>query len=755
MDTSTNQTKKILDVVEIDFKEILQYLRAGRKTILIAMAVGLFVSSTLAVLRLPVYQPSALLQVSNQNSAASGLFSGGDAASALGLSGISSQASIAQVQMTLMQSSYILQPVINSLALNVKVKPKYFPLIGHYLARKYQGDTPAPAKLGLSSYAWGGESINVATFNVPPDNFKDEFILRVKDNKHYSLYYKGDLVLQGVINQVAVSHDGKISLLVNQIQARPDTEFYLYRYSNVDTLQALQQNLQIDELTPKASGSTFTAQETGLIQLSLKSNSPLNAVNILNAIANLSSADSSEQKARQSVQFLNFIKQEIPVAQRNLIDAQAQLNQYQAQNGLIDLNNQTKSLLQDMTFVDGQLISAELNKAQLLQIYTPQNPMVQNTESSIAALNQQKLKLNNILANLPVKYQTVIDLMRNIRVYNMLYTQLLMKAQQMQITNAGIGSDLTILELATVPDQAQPSHKMLLLFAGVFAGFIIGCFIVLLRQVIFSGITDPYWIERELGIRTIAIVPYSTIQAKNKKLFDQDKIKSLPVLAKIDNHDPAIESLRSLRTSLFLMLAQKSGKCITISGIIPQIGKSFVSVNLAAILAESGKKVLIIDGDIRKGYLHQYFKKPITPGLSELLSGGVDSLEKVIHKTEFANLDFIACGLHSQNPGDLLLRNELPQLLRELEKFYDLIIIDTPPMLAVSDASLIAKYCALNFIVVAAGKLQKHEIETAVKQFYGHGVQLDGNIFNFTNKNTQASSKFSYQHYYTRYYRKK
>jgi tyrosine-protein kinase Etk/Wzc len=750
-----DQTKKILDVSEIDFKEILQHLRAGKKIIFITMGLGLLLSCFFVIFKAPIYQPTVLLQANNQNnSATSGLFANGlgNTAANMGIANITSEASTAQIQMTLMQTSYILQPVINSLALNIKVQPKYLPWIGHYIARQYQGDTPAPAKFWLSSFAWGGEALDVATFNVPPDNFKEKFTLRILDAEHYALYHGWSLVLKGSVNQIATSNNGKISLLVNLMRARPGTEFYLYRYSNVDTLANLQHNLQIDELSPKATTNPGN-QDTGLIQLSLKSVSPMVAVNVLNTVANLATQANSKQKNRQNVQLLNFIKQEIPVAQQNLIAAEERLNRYQSANGLIDLNNQSKMLLQDFSFVDSQIIGAELNKAQLLQIYTPANPMILNAQSGIDALNQQKAKLNTLLANLPVKYQTVIDLMRDVKVYNMLYTQLLMKAQQMQITNAGLGSDLTILDLATPPDQALPSYAFLTIFVGTLLGAFIGGLIILIRHALTGGINDPYFVERELGIRTIAIVPYSPIQAKNKKLFDQGKIKSLPILTKIDNQDPAIESLRSLRTALSLMLAKKTGKCVTISGIIPQIGKSFVSVNLAAVLAESGKKVLLVDGDIRKGYLHQYFKKPIAPGLSELLSG-ITTLDKVIHKTEFTNLEFISCGLHAQNPGDLLLREEVPQLLGELEKYYDLIIIDTPPMLAVSDASLIAKYCAFNFIVIAAGKLQKHEVETAVKQFYAHSVQLDGNIFNFTNKNIQAASKFSYQHYYTRYYRK-
>ncbi len=757
VNTQPNTHKNAIDIAEIDIKELAQTLMVHRTLLAACLLVGFILSLMLAILKLPVYEPSALLQVSTQNNSTSSLFSGmaGSAASAMGMGSLNASASVSQVQMALMQSSYILQPVINSLALNISVTPKYFPMIGHHIALQYEGDGVAPARFGLTSYAWGGESLVVAAFNVPPDNFKEKFTVKVIDTSHYALYEGSHLVLTGAVHKPAVSDNGKISMVITHISARPGTEFYVRRYSNVDTLQSLQNMLEIDQLTAKSSAGAASggATDTGLIQLSLKSASPMNAVAILNAVADLSTNDSAIAKSRQSAQLLNFVKQEIPISQKNLSDAQARLNQYQADHGLIDLNSQSKSLLQSMTLIDSQIIAGQLNKAQLLQVYTPENPMVQSAEIGIDALNQQKTKLNTQLSQLPAKYQTAIDLMRNVKTYSMLYTQLLMKEQQMEITNAGMGSDLVVLESATPPDQALPTHTSLIAFAGAFAGFIIGALFILVRHALNSGISDPYLVEREFGLRTIGIVPYSDTQAKNKKLFDQKKIKSIPILAKIDNHDPAIESLRSLRTSLSLMLAKKQGKAITISGIIPQIGKSFISINLAATLAESGKKVLLIDADIRKGYLHQYFKKPMAPGLSELLSG-VTQLDKALHNTEFKHLDFITCGMHEQNPGDLLLNDTLPQLLQEIERHYDFVIVDTPPMLAVSDASLIAKHCALNLIVVAAAKIQKHEVETVIKQFYGHGVQLDGTVFNFTSKNVQATSKYSHQKYYARYHRK-
>ena len=611
------------DVAEIDLKALTQTLIAHKFILLACLFLGFVLSFTFAILKPTVYQSSALVQVTAQKDPTFGKFSMMAPSANLTLPAATLAAATLNNQTTLataalsneannavaaqntiagmMQSSYILQPVIDNLGLNLSVKPKYFPLIGLHIALQYQGDGAAPARFGLTSYAWGGESLIVNTFNVPSDNFKEKFIVKVIDNDHYALYEGSHLVLQGMVHKPAVNSDGTISILISKITARAGTEFYVCRYSDNDVLSNLQEMLSVTQVTV---GQFNNA--TSLIKLSLKNTSATNAPMILNAITDITSKNSAIAKASLMV----------------------------------------------------------LNPA------SPADPL--------------------------------------------------------------------------------PSSTLLIALAGAFGGFIIGVLFILVRHAFNTGMTDPYVLEREFGLRTLAVTPWSDTQAKNKKLFDQKKLNALPILTKIASNDPTIESLDSLGASLPLILAKKQGKLITLSSPIPQVGTSFIALNLAATLAESGKKVLLLDADLRQGCLHAYFKKSITPGLSELLLGAT-TLDKALQPTEFKHLDFMSCGAHPTHSLNLLLSDTLPQLLLEIEKHYDFVIIDTPPILAAPDATLIAKYCALNFMVVAAGKIQTYEVEIMLKQFYNQGVQLDGTIFNFTSKEIQAASKYNHQKYYARY----
>ena len=749
--TSNTPIQADTAVTEINLKELYQTLLTHKFFIIACMLLGLLLAGTYSFFKAPVYQPEALVQVNNKDNSANSSISTLFASTGFSNS-LSNQASQAQIQMALIQSSYILQPVINSLALNTSVQPKYFPLIGRYLAAHYQGAVPAPAQWGLSNYAWGGENLTLTSFNVPNADIGKPFTLRVLDSQTYRLSLGDQFILDGEVGKACISQDGKIALQVTALSARTGTDFYLIRYSNVATLNALQNMLQLSELSANQTSTSPLGQDTGIIQISLKNTQAQKAVAILNAVVTLAQNRNTTLKQKQNKKTLTFIQTQIPLTQKALSQAETRLDQYQARNGIVSLDDQAKALLDSINQVETQLVSTEMDKSQLLQSYTHQAPAILALDASEKTLVTQKAKLTQSLANLPLKEQAAIDMMRDVSVYNQLYSLLLQNLQQLEVQNAGVQSDITLLQLASVPDQALPTHQSLIVLAGMLAGLILGCLGVLIRSILKEGISDPYYLERAFGIRTSAIVPYSAPQANNIKRFKAGKLSHIPILSFDSQHDHTLEAIKSLRNGLNLLMTTKQTKVISISGAIPNIGKSFISVNLAASFVQAGKRVLLIDADMRLGYLEQYFGISHAPGLSELLSQVVP-LAQVVHQTKHKNLHFIAAGLTPNNPNELLLTEHLSKLLKELETHYDLIIVDTPPILAVSDAALIAKCCGLNLMVLAAGKLQRFELESAIKQFYAQGIVMTGNIFNITSKHAQATAKVSSSSYYNYYHK--
>ena len=227
-------------------------------------------------------------------------------------------------------------------------------------------------------------------------------------------------------------------------------------------------------------------------------------------------------------------------------------------------------------------------------------------------------------------------------------------------------------------------------------------------------------------------------------LIDDNKGKVIPLLAKADPKDLAIEALRSFRTSLQFVTLDAKNNILTIMGISPSVGKSFVSSNFAYLLAEAGKKVLLIDGDIRRGHLRDYFKISKLKGLSDVVVGQC-SLESVLLKgTLTETLDFLPAGTYPPNPSELLMSHQFHELLQKVSKLYDHVIIDTAPILAVTDAAIIAQQAGANFMVVASNKHEPAEVDMALRRLQTNGVTLSGSIFNFTE---QSSHIYGYHGY--------
>ncbi len=272
---------------------------------------------------------------------------------------------------------------------------------------------------------------------------------------------------------------------------------------------------------------------------------------------------------------------------------------------------------------------------------------------------------------------------------------------------------------------------MRLIIISLILGFIVGVVVSFLRIAFNRTINDPNIIEKQLGVAIYAEIPFSEVQDKAYKVAKKRSGKThFELLAHAQNDDVTLESFRSLRTSIQFALMEAENKVVMISGPSPEVGKSFVSTNFAYLMADSGKKILLMDADMRKGHIHSSFDIKQSPGLSEMLSGE-HALSDVIRKdTLHKNLDVMTSGIYPPNPSELLMSNTFKTLLSKLEDSYDLIIIDTPPILAVTDASIVGQYASTSFMILRSGSHHLREIQTALKRFEQNGVQVKGAIFN-------------------------
>jgi tyrosine-protein kinase Etk/Wzc len=297
------------------------------------------------------------------------------------------------------------------------------------------------------------------------------------------------------------------------------------------------------------------------------------------------------------------------------------------------------------------------------------------------------------IERLPETQQVILRLSRDVKVNTELYTTLLNNAQTLRVAKAGTVGNVRIIDEAVPPTEPIKPKKPLIVAVSLILGLIIGVVWVFIRKALHRGIEDPDQIEKHLNIPVYATIPHSDDQAKfSEKLKKLGSLQANPtvILALENKEDLAIESLRSLRTTLHFAFLEAQNNIIMITGPSPGVGKTFVSTNLAVVLADAGKKILLIDGDMRKGFINKSLGLERENGLSDLISNSI-TLGEAIHPIAAANIDFIPTGSIPPNPSELLLHERFGQLLGTLSKKYDHIIIDSPPILAVTDACIIGR----------------------------------------------------------------
>ena len=352
---------------------------------------------------------------------------------------------------------------------------------------------------------------------------------------------------------------------------------------------------------------------------------------------------------------------------------------------------------------------------------------MQQMQAQVAAINQRIAALNGTLKRLPELQRQYLQLFREIEVKQQLYTGLLNAYQQLQISKAGEIGNVRIIDTAVEPIEPIKPKKLQILVLALFLGAFLGTLLALLRNMLRSGIKDSSQIENELDLPVYATVPRSTIQESRVQLLK--KKKNIPILAVKNSDDIAIESLRSMRTAIHFALSSAKNNIIMISGPAPELGKSFISINLATILAQSQKRVLLIDADLRRGYMHKYFNYDTQPGLAEYLNGQ-QPLESIVRNTEVENLSIMSRGKSPSNPSELLGTAKFAEMLQDLSSQYDHILIDTPPVLAVTDGIIISQYAGVNLVIARYAKTQMKELELTINRFEQAGVKVNGFILN-------------------------
>ena len=734
------------EISEIDLKEIFHTLKVRKWFILIVMIIVLVIT-WIGILNIaPKYQSSALIQVENKEQGLSGIFQ--NMPKMDGMFSSNSSALPSQIETALMRSRFILGPTIERLRLNIKIKPFYFPIFGMSVANRYKGKSVAKPFLGISKYAWGGEIVKVERFNVPRSLLNQKFILVAKAHRHYLLYAPdGQLVVRGRVGRLErtrYSHESLpyVHIVVSQLKANAGAKFVLIKKPLYQGINQLLKTLTVSDLGDQSKDRT----KTGILSLSLKGTQPKVLRNILNTIINLEVQKNFEKKSIEAQKTLNFLNRQLPVLKKKLDQAETALSSYQAERGSLGISIEGKALLDQTIKVETSIETLKLKRIELLERFTRHHPFIIALSHEQKKSNDELNLLEAKIRKLPKTEQKSLSLKRNVEVQGKLYLLLLSKRQQLNMIKAGTVSDVRVLDYASYSLQL-PRKRILITILSLIFGFMLAVVIIFLRLLFSHSVDDPDYIEERLKVPAFAVIPYSKKQAMLFRNMERKIPGTGPfVLAQVHPKDMAIEGVRSLRTILQFALHESKNNIISILGANPNVGKSFVALNLSYVLSDSGKNVLLVDADLRKGKLKNYVSKKALFGLSDILMNKC-SLDDAIVELQPQKLSFISSGKYPRNPSELLLSQDFETFMKEASSRYDVVIIDTSPILAVTDGILVARHAGIN-LLVCTSKDHLKELEHTVQRVRKNRLELNGLIIN--NK-VQTQSRYGHYNYYYDY----
>ncbi|MEX0436976.1 polysaccharide biosynthesis tyrosine autokinase [Providencia rettgeri] len=566
----------------------------------------------------------------------------------------------------------------------------------------------APA--GFFDKLWGDKTDAVVALYLVPEDFigKPATLTYLGDNK-YSLNIEGQ-VLEGTVGILLKQDD--ISLLISSLVAEVGQEFTLVKNARYSTIENLRNTLTIAEV----------GKGTGIINMAIKGADKTENVQILNSIIQNYVDQNIERKKEVTNNTLLFLDEYLPKIKTKLDNYENQLNTFRKKNESIDLSLEAKSALDSALQVEEKLNELTFKEVEIQQLYTRNHPAYQSLLDKRQQLLREKEKISKAIQKLPNTQQQIVRLTRDVESEQAIFNQLVAKQQELSVLNSGITADVRIIDSAESQPNAVAPKKALILVLAAILGFIVGCAYVIAREFFNNKIKGTEDIDA-LGINVYATIPFSTHE---KKLIAEGNKHPL---ALENPADTAVEAIRSLRTSVYFSVMNQGNNLVMVTSASPGVGKSFVTSNMAVVLANAGKKVLLIDTDLRKGRIHKAFGLSNKLGLSDYLSQS-DTSQPNIHNSVIENLDVICRGKNVTHSSELLMSERFKRLLDTVKGQYDIVVIDTAPILAITDSAIIGKYVGTSLLIAYYGVNTVKDIELSLKRFKQNDIEITGVILN-------------------------
>jgi tyrosine-protein kinase Etk/Wzc len=666
-----------------------------------------------ALMARPVYEASMLIHVEEVSP-------GGSKNPLTEVSSMFDTKKAVTAEMELLRSRTVVAPAVERLKLSISARPDYFPLLGAVVRSARPGQLSAPGLFGFGGQVWGSEQIVVPRLEVPPSMYGRDFVVTSLGDDRFSVFESGsNIIFYGRVGQVlrASTPAGVIELQVTRLAGRPGARFLVTRSSTIASIKKLQRELIVAE----------QGKQSGVIEARLEGASAELVNAVLAEIGQQYMAQNIGRKSEEAEKSLAFLDQQLPKLKARLERAEGEYNAFRHANGTIDFAEEAKLSLQQEAAAQLRRTELMQKKTELLTRFTVRHPVVAAVTGQLRQVDQEIADVGQHIKKLPLLEQDSLRMTREIKINTDLYTALANTAQQLRIVSVGKVSNVRMVDPPMLAYEPVRPQRRMVIATGVVGGLLLGAGAAFLRSKLSRGVDDPIRIEQLLGSRVVfASIPHSQAQSRLNRRGEAGRQR---LLALDWPTDGAIEALRSFRASLQFSMPQFDNNVIMFAGPTSSLGKSFVAANFAAVMAAGGKRVLLVDADVRNGRLHQYFGARREHGLCEAITGAAP-LGEVIRRDVLENLDLIPTGCMPANRPDFFRHVDVGALLESVRTRYDLVLVDSPPILALADALVIGSHAGAVFLVVRAGVSTEREITESIKRLNQAGVSPYGILFN-------------------------
>ena len=734
--TPTATSNASEDGGEVDFGRYIDVLRSHKWLILAITLVVLAIGVAYALLARPIFESAVVIQVEDGGDGSSK----GPIGEAAGLFDIRTPTT---AEMEIIRSRMVVAPAVEATKLYITNHPRYVPLIGGWLARHSSGLSD-PGFLGFEGYVSGTERIVTSQFDVPSGLEGSEFRVTAKGGGQYTVEHPQlASPLSGTVGTLlkAEAPGGSILLMIDELTGKPGAQYDLVRSGKSAVIGGVQAGLRLLE----------RGRQSGIIEVGMQGEDPYQITRVLNAVGAQYVRQNIERKAAEAQKTLAFLDIQLPQFKRQLEASEEIYNRFRNQKATVVFNEEATAVLGEAVDRQGKLLEAQQRRRELESRFTAAHPSVQTLDAQISALQRDIGGIQNRIKGLPAIQQEAVRMERDVKVNTELYQSLLNNALQLRLVKEGKVGNVRVLDDAVVPDVPVKPSRSVVVGAALALGLFLGIIAAFLRNAfIEQRIRDPHEVETHSGLPVFSTIPLSGAQnaIAKRRLTGATGVR---LLAIEHPDDPAIESLRSLRTAMQFAMLESPNNRVLITGATPGVGKSFVTANFAALMAAAGKRTLLIDADMRRGHAHQYFGLQRHGGLSELIAGSL-TVQQTVHRQVVPDLDFLATGQLPPNPSELLVSESFKNTLEKLSELYDLIVIDTPPVLVAADTMTVAAHTGTVLLVARADQSTMGELKESTRRLSLGGRAATGVLLNAMNVDRRAYSTYKYGRYrYTNY----